>query len=113
MNKKYKNISNADILRDPSLWVTIFAPTDEAFWAYASENNMTVAELLQQPWLVPVILNHIVGFKILVQAATASAMHNVMLVALICTTADRLPMKASAMPTEVFRGASALCCKPL
>ena len=54
----------ADLLFDATLASTIFAPTNEAFTNAAYVLGTSVEELLEKPELVPVMLNHIIGYKI-------------------------------------------------
>lgn len=48
---------------------TVFAPTDDAFSAYLSENNLTAAELLASPALADILTYHVLPQE--VAAATA------------------------------------------
>ena len=47
-------------LSDPKLKTTLFAPTDDAFAAYLSANNLTAAQLLASPDLKWILKNHFV-----------------------------------------------------
>ena len=44
---------------------TVFAPTDAAFTAYLAANNLTAATLLADPNLSSILLNHVIGAKVL------------------------------------------------
>ena len=44
---------------------TVFAPTDAAFTAFLTANNLTAAALLADPNLSSILLNHVVGAKVL------------------------------------------------
>lgn len=47
-------------LSDPKLKTTLFAPTNDAFAAYLSANNLTAAQLLASPDLKWILKNHFV-----------------------------------------------------
>lgn len=42
----------------------MFAPTDAAFRSLADQLKMPLEELMNSPILVPIVLNHIVGYKV-------------------------------------------------
>ena len=54
----------ADLLRDPTLAVTVFAPTNAAFEAAAAQLGLGIQEFLTSPQIVPIIMYHVVGHKI-------------------------------------------------
>lgn len=55
-----------DLLRDPTLANTVFAPTNAALEAAAAQLGLGIHEFLNSPQLVPIIMYHIIGYKIAV-----------------------------------------------
>ena len=50
----------AETLSDPTLVATVFAPSDDAFTAYLTANNLTAEQLLAAPTLGSVLKFHVV-----------------------------------------------------
>ena len=57
----------AATLENPDLAYTVFAPTDEAFVTALSELNITAAELLGSPDLLPILENHLLAYPLTVR----------------------------------------------
>lgn len=65
-----RGLDSADILADPTVGGTVFVPNDAAFEDAAAAMNMSLAELLESPVMLPILLYHVVPITFLVHPST-------------------------------------------